>query len=81
LAKELKHSFFSASAIIFFASVTISLSTNDFPIGYPALNKKVFAIPPPIIIPSTLLISFFKIFSFVETLEPPIIARTGFLDL
>ena len=62
---------------IFLASFTKFASYNDRPISYPLAFKKVFKIPPPKIIWSHLLKSFFITISFVDTLAPEIIIVMG----
>ncbi len=48
------------------------------PWGVITINKKVFAIAPPIIITSKFSIKLMSKFILVETLEPPIIPMLGF---
>ena len=59
------------------ASSSKSCSAKDLPTLKPLAAKKVLAIPPPTIKPSTLSANVSKTVSLVETLLPPTIAIIG----
>ena len=64
-------------AMIDSATSTSSGSTRDRPIGFPAANKKVLAIPPPTTIVSAISARLRNVFNLVDTLEPPTMATNG----
>ncbi len=51
--------------------------TSDLPMALPCANRKVLAMPPPMIRTSTFLIRLPSSSSLVETFAPPTIAATG----
>ncbi len=63
------------------ASPTRLASARLLPIGRPAASRKVLAMPPPTIRPSTWVASRCRIDSLVLTLEPATMATSGRLGL
>ena len=66
---------------ISFAKSSLSSSQSDFPILPPIALLNVYAIPPPIISPSTLSNKFSITPIFDETFAPPSIAKNGLFGL
>ena len=73
--------FSSAFFIVSFAKSILSNSQIESPTLYPIAFKKVYVIPPPIIILSAFSINFSITFILSETFAPPSIATNGLTGL
>ena len=65
------------AAITALASSTSAASARLLPIGRPAASRKVLAMPPPTIRPSTFFARLCRMLSLVLTLEPATMASSG----